>query len=225
MPIFKNYDKEFFKTWSRNMAYILGFLYADGNMIKTKRGTHFIAFYSNDFSLLQEIKNVIKAEHVISKRSGRTGEVCRLQIGSREWFDDLCALGLTPNKTKRMLLPDIPDEFFTDFVRGYFDGDGNVWIGHVHKYRPTSTYTIQTSFTSGSMAFLESLRCRLHTQGLVGGSLFKLKAGNYGRLTLSKQDTLKIYRIMYNAPHRLYLERKKVVFEEFVNNCGRSSAG
>ena len=207
------------------MAYVLGFLYADGNIIKTKRGTHFVAFYSADLFLLQEVKKVIKAEHVVSVRSVRSGEVCRLQIGSMEWFDDLCTLGLTPNKSMRMLLPDIPDTFFSDFVRGYFDGDGNVWVGDVHKTRTTSTYTIQTTFTSGSFEFLKSLRSRLQQCGLSGGSLFHPKTGNYGRLTFSKQDTLKIYRIMYNAPHRLYLERKKVVFEEFVNNCGRSSAG
>jgi hypothetical protein len=225
MPILKKYNKDFFKGWSRDMAYVLGFLYADGNITKTKRGTHFIAFYSADYSLLHKIKKVVKAEHSISGQSKPSGTVCRLQIGSREWFDDLCVIGLTPNKAKRMILPDIPDEFFADFVRGYFDGDGNVWVGYVHKDRPISTYTIQTTFTSGSFAFLDSLRSSLHQRGLIGGSLFKSKVGNYGRLTFSKLDTLKIYRIMYNAPHRLYLERKKVVFREFVNNCGRSSAG
>ena len=225
MPIPKKYEKDFFKTWSREMAYVLGFLYADGNMTKTRRETHFIAFYSADLLLLEEIKKVIKAEHTISRRNERSGEVCRLQIGSKEWFDDLSLLGLTPNKAKRMLLPDVPEIYFGDFVRGYFDGDGNVWVGDVHKNRPNSTYTIQTTFTSGSTSFLKSLKERLHTKGLSGGSLFSVKVGNYGRLTFSKQDTFKIYRIMYNAPHKLCLKRKKVVFDKFVANCGRSSAG
>ena len=225
MPILKKYDKAFFKVWSRDMAYVLGFLYADGNIIKSKRGTHFVSFYSADESLLQLIKTTLKSEHVLSKRSSATGDVFRLQIGSKGWFEDLCLLGLTPNKAKRMMLPDVPNKYFADFVRGYFDGDGNVWVGHVHINRPTHTLTIQTTFTSGSFAFLDSLRSRLYRCGLSGGSLFRPKEANYGRLTFSKHDTLKIYRIMYNAPHRLYLERKKVVFEEFVNNCGRSSAG
>lgn len=225
MPILKEYDKNFFKTWSRDMAYILGFLYADGNIIKTKRGTHFIAFYSADESLLNVIKLTLKSEHILAKRSSATGDVFRLQVGSKDWFEDLCQLGLTPNKAKRMVLPNVPTEYFADFVRGYFDGDGNVWVGYVHINRPTKTLAIQTTFTSGSVEFLEALRLQLHRHGLSGGSLFRPTIGNYGRLTFSKQDTLKIYRIMYNAPHRLLLERKKVVFEEFVLNCGRSSAG
>ena len=52
MPIPKKYNKDFFKTWSSDMAYILGFMYADGNIIKTKRGTHFIAVYSADEDIL-----------------------------------------------------------------------------------------------------------------------------------------------------------------------------
>ena len=220
MPILKKYNKDFFKTWSRDMSYVLGFLYADGNIVQTKRGTHFTAFYSADESLLLDMRKVLKSEHVVSKRSSRSGQVCRLQIGSRIWFEDLGKIGLTPNKTKRMTLPTIPDEFLSDFVRGYFDGDGNVWVGSVHKDRPTSTLTIQTTFTSGSFEFLQSLKNRLHCFGLSGGSLFRPKSGNYGRLTFSKRDTLKIYKMMYNARHKLYLKRKKVVFEKFVNNCG-----
>lgn len=223
MPIRRNYNKNFFKVWSRDMAYVLGFLYADGNIIKTKRGTHFVAFYSADESLLQLIKATLESEHMLAKRSSVTGEVFRLQIGSKEWFDDLFALGLTPNKAKRMLLPDVPARYFPDFVRGYFDGDGNVWVGLIHKDRPQSSLSIQTTFTSGSFEFLESLRWTLHQIGLSGGSLFRPKVGNYGRLTFSKQDTFKIYRIMYNAPHKLHLERKKVVFDKFVKNCGFKS--
>ena len=219
MPVFKNYNKAFFKTWSREMAYVMGFLYADGNIIKTKRDTHYIAFYTADESLLQLIKTTCKSEHVLAKRSSATGEVFRLQVGSKTWFGDLCILGLTPNKAKRMVLPDIPGKYFADFVRGYFDGDGNVWVGYVHKDRPTSTLTIQTTFTSGSYDFLESLRNKLRQRGVSGGSLFHLKTGNYARLTFSKVDSLKIFRIMYNAPHKLHLERKKVVFEEFVKDC------
>ena len=220
MPIHKDYNKNFFKTWSHDMAYVLGFLYADGNIIKTKRGTHFIAFYSADEILLQSIRTVLESDHVLAKRSSVSGEVFRLQIGSKEWFDDLCELGLTPNKSKRMQMPVIPSEYFGDFLRGYFDGDGNVWIGSIHKDRLRTPLSIQTTFTSGSFEFLESVRQRLHQLGLSGGSLFRSNHGNYSRLTFSKQDTLKIFNIMYNAPHKLHLKRKKAVFEKFINNCG-----
>jgi intein-encoded DNA endonuclease-like protein len=216
MPIYKNYDKEFFKSWSHDMAYILGFLFADGNIVVTKRGTHFVSLYSADKEIVQAIQKCFKSDHVISARTSQTGVVYRIQIGSKEWFSDLCALGLFPNKTKRMELPTIPDDFFGDFVRGYFDGDGNVWSGYIHKKRPISLLTLRTSFTSGSHNYLVSLKNELRRHGVSGGSIFVSKTKHFSRLTFSLGDTLKLYKIMYNAPHKLYLKRKKSIFKQFV---------
>ncbi len=225
MPVVKSYDKNFFKKWSHNMAYILGFIYADGNIVKTKRGTHFISIYTADEELLKLIKNILSSEHVISKRSSITGEVFRLQVGSKEWFADLGKIGLVPNKTSRMRLPDIPNKYFGDFVRGYFDGDGNVWTGLIHKRRSLPGVTIQVAFTSCSHEFLSDLRKELkRTASVVGGSIYKSKTRNFSRLSFSKMNALKIYKIMYNAEHKLFLPRKKQVFAKFVN-CGGSSTG
>jgi intein-encoded DNA endonuclease-like protein len=206
------------------MAYILGFLYADGNIMKTKRGTHYITWYTADRDLLEKMKLIMQAEHLIKLRVAKTGQVYRMQIGSKGWFDDLLQLGLRPNKTRRLTLPVIPRQFQGDFIRGYFDGDGNVWVGYVHTEREKSTKTIQVSFTSASKDFLISLRDLLQMSGLSGGGLYVEKNGHYSRLTFSVRDALKIYKIMYNAEHKLLLERKKQVFEKYFN-CGGSSTG
>ena len=42
---------------------------------------------------------------------------------------------------------------------------------------------------------------------------------------LDTNDSLKLYRIMYNDSSTLFLTRKRVVFEKFIKNCGRSSTG
>lgn len=216
MPIPLIYDKNFFKTWSSDMAYILGFLYADGNIVETKRGNHYIAIYTADKQLLVSMKRCMKSAHKISTRLSSTGCVHRIQIGSKEWFSDLGVLGLFPNKTKRMELPVVPEKYFGDFVRGYFDGDGNVWVGMVHKNRTTALTAIQVSFTSGSYGYLKSLHDSLKERGVLGGSLYSSKRGNYARLSLSIKDALKIYEIMYNTSYKLYLRRKKLVFDKFV---------
>ena len=56
MPIFKRKNEDFFKKWTPEMAYVLGFFTADGNMIKNKRGSHFIEFYSTDRDIIEKIK-------------------------------------------------------------------------------------------------------------------------------------------------------------------------
>lgn len=225
MPIFKAYNKDFFKTWTPDMAYILGFMYADGNIVETKRGTHFIAIYSADKNILILMKKCFASDHTLSSKVTDTGCVYRIQIGSKEWFSDLGKIGLSPNKTKRMVLPQIPSIYLGDFIRGYFDGDGNVWSGFINKDRKTPTRILLVAFTSGSDKFLQSLRTSLRSAGIEGGGLHSSKIGNYSRLTLSTKDALKLYKIMYNAPHKLHLRRKKVVFKKFMKNCGSSSTG
>jgi intein-encoded DNA endonuclease-like protein len=212
MPIQKEFNKKFFKKWSADMAYILGFLFADGNIIKTKRSTHFVGWYSSDFELIESMAKSMNSNHKISKRKG--GYV--LQIGSRELFTDLVKLGLTPNKARRMKLPELPKKFVHHFIRGYFDGDGNVWSGYIHKNRENPTLILNISITSASTDFLQSLKRFLEEQGIVGGSLYDIKGKKCSRLQYSTLNALKLSKIMYNGSHGLFLARKKAVFDKFI---------
>lgn len=212
----KEFDKNFFKQWSSDMAYILGFLYADGNLVITKRGNCYVAFYTKDKGLLLSMKKIMSSKHKVSKRSVLSGHVYRMQIGSKEWFNDLGKIGLVPNKVARMEMPMVPKEYAGDFVRGYFDGDGNVWKGYVHKERSTPLMTLQVAFTSGSHEYLKSLRIFLWQLGLNGGGLYKSRLKRFSRLSFSARDSFKLYEIMYNGSHKLYLKRKKAVFDQFI---------
>lgn len=217
MPIRRTFRKDSFKTWSADMSYVLGFLYADGNVVQTKRGTHFVSGYSCDKELIVAMKRVINSNHKISECLRKTRIMYKIQIGSKELFEDLGRIGLIPDKTKRMRLPDIPYPFVSDFIRGYFDGDGNVWIGNTHKERKNSSQTILAAFTSCSVGFLEDLLDLLSKRGINGGCIYKARSGTYGRLTLSTLDALKLYKIMYNDPCSLFLSRKRAVFERFMH--------
>lgn len=68
------------------MAYILGFLYADGNIIKTKRNTCFTALYTADYDLIHSIRELIKSNHKIAWRGKENGGAYSLQIGSKELY-------------------------------------------------------------------------------------------------------------------------------------------
>jgi intein/homing endonuclease len=214
MPSPKLVDRDFFKRWSSQMAYVLGFFAADGNMVKNSRGGHYISFYSSDKDLLLEIKKLMNSGHKFSKR--KFENVYRFQIGSTEMFDDLSSLGFTGNKSQRMQFPQIPKKFIRDFIRGYFDGDGNVWAGLINKKRPKPTKILQVAFTSGSVSFLGGLLILLRNEGVDGGSLFGVKNKNCHRLLFSTLDSLKIFEIMYNETCRPYLKRKRFVFEKFI---------
>ncbi len=198
------------------MAYILGFLYADGNIICTKRGTWFWSLQVNDKDILEEIKKIIGSSHVISKKKkyNNQKQSYRLQIGSKDMCEDLTNLGLTPRKSKTILLPKLSGAYFPDFLRGYFDGDGGVWVGSKNKKRNIENYTILSTFTSGSKKFLVSLKDTLSTFGLLGGSLVQKERGF--DLKYSVKDSLILYKIMYNDKGSLFLRRKKDKFEGYM---------
>lgn len=207
------------------MAYVLGFIYADGNIIYTKRGTWFWSLQITDEDILEEIKKVLQSSHIISrkKKFDNHKQQYRLQIGSKEMCEDLLKLGLTERKSKTILFPYIPKKYFSDFVRGYFDGDGGVWVGFKNKHRKNKTYVISAYFTSGSKDFLIGLKNILFGYGLLGGSLVKKERGF--DLKYSIKDSLILCKIMYNSTCTLFLKRKKDRFENYIEKCGRSSTG
>ncbi len=203
------------------MAYVLGFFAADGYITINKRGGQFWCIQITDKKLLKSIKEVVESEHKISVRlPKRTKESIsyRLQIGSIEMCNDLKKLGFLERKTKNLVIPNVPSKYFSHFVRGYFDGDGNVWSGLIHKGRKTRSMAIQTVFTSCSFNFLENLRDNLEKFGILRGRI-KQGRGGYYRLAYSINSSLLLYDFMYNSNVKdfsgLCLNRKKKIFDRF----------
>src|SRR3989344_4344867 len=216
MPVYKKVNKNFFKKWTPEMAYVLGFFAADGYLTFNKRGAYYWCIQITDKALLEKIKRAVQATHKISLRPKRQNEsqLYRLQIGSKTMFYDLQKLGFTPWKTKNLVLPHVPRKYLPHFVRGYFDGDGNVWIGLIHKNRKKNTLALLTAFTSCSRSFLINLHARLKKVGLCGGSLVFYRT--FCRLQYSIEDSLHLALFMYQSiPHGLYINRKKAIFDKF----------
>jgi len=181
VPIYKKVNKNFFKKWSNEMAYVLGFFMADGYVFTGKRGASYFAIQIKDKDLLINIRFVLGSEHKITKRIHIKDKSIfyRLQIGSNEMCEDLAKLGIKERKTYRLKLPtNIPKKYFGEFVRGYFDGDGNVWIGFIQRKQFKNTHTIQTVFTSASNGFLKDLYKSLQKRGIKGGGIYKRKNSN-----------------------------------------------
>lgn len=200
------------------MAYVLGFFAADGYITVNRRGGQFWCIQITDRKLLESIKKVIEAEQKISIKIGKENDknLYRLQIGSIKMCDDLRKLGFNERKTKSLAVPNIPKKYFCHFVRGYFDGDGHVWVGYINKERKTQTLVINTGFTSCSKNFLEVLNRRLESFGVYKG-VIRRGNGNSYRLTFSVIATLNLYNFMYNdlGFSELFLDRKKMIFEKY----------
>lgn len=215
----KKFDIEFFRKETPDKYYVLGFFTADGSLTKNSRGGHYFSIQSKDKQIIFDVKKSMQSEHKISVRlDTRTNNAFyRMQIGSRVLYEDLFNLGFTGNKTKNLPNFNIKKDLLCHFVRGYFDGDGNIWSGIIHKNRKTTHRNILLAFTSASLNFLEFLSDHLNQTINTKGSLYKGKA-NYYRLQYSKKDALKIYNFVYNIniPY-LCLKRKKIAFDRAIS--------
>ncbi len=134
MPIAREWNKSFFDHWSPEMAYVLGFMIADGYVYRNSAGGMYFCFCSTDLEIIEAIRNVLEADHKIgvkppNKKFLRSKALYILQIGSIDICAKLSVFGIIQNKSLTIAFPEVPARFLGDFVRGYFDGDGSVNFG------------------------------------------------------------------------------------------------
>lgn len=122
-------NEDYFKKWSPNMAYILGFIFADGGIVKiTHNGSSDkLGFGQNkkDIDILRKIKQELSAKQALSP----SGKYVHFSIFSQVIVDDLKKLGVTYRKSFRKTpgkIPKIPKKYIRDFIRGIVDGDGSI---------------------------------------------------------------------------------------------------
>ncbi len=212
-------DETFFDTWSDEMAYVLGFMFADGHIgdYEYFRGKY-INFSNTEKSLVYLIKNLLGSEHEIYERPiAQSGKILyRLRIGSKYLFKRLLELGVTPRKSLTMKFPSVPKEFFGSFLLGYFDGDGCVHVQLSNKKMPKGLVVI---FTGASRDFLEVLQSRLAKYGTRSNALCKHGStpGTF-QLRYYTRDSLRIYLCMYQPQQtaKLGLERKYAIFNKYL---------
>ena len=138
----------------------------------------------------------------------------QLQIRDQSIYGDLLKLGLTPRKSKTIRLPNVPEQYFKDFIRGCFDGDGCVTVWRDPRWN--NPWQIRTVFSSGSHMFLQEIQQQLRKYaGLHLGSIQQLER-EY-ELCYSIADSVKLYRFMYSdtSDDSLHMKRKLDKFKYF----------
>lgn len=210
-------NSNFFKQWSADMAYLLGYLFADGSLEDASylRGLY-IRVTSIDKATIEKFRKILDSEHsiVLCKPNTQNGRMrYLLRIGDHELYRDLLKLGLYPNKSLTIKFPKVPKKYLKDFVRGYFDGDGCVYLWRTkNKNGNFIIRKLSTIFTSGSSDFLIGLLEQLKRSV----NLDRQKIYNSHRsmqLSFSTSDSIKLFQFMYKKiKPELYLRRKLDIY-------------
>ena len=150
-----------------------------------------------------------------------------LEYSSPKVFNDLCNLGCIPNKTFKLKFPKIRKDLIPHFVRGYFDGDGSVFIKKSKRIKNGEkieeyNYTLGISF-SGTHDFLEEIRIRAN---MPEKTLYKdnRKSSDCWELKVYyAKRCYELYKYLYNNCGDLFLPRKKEIFDNFFKDRGSTT--
>lgn len=192
-------NQDYFKTWSPNMAYVLGLWYADGCIY---RGRMFdITLHKKDKYILKRVAEELEYEGPLQDYVDR--QAARLNFSCKEIYEDLVKLGGMECKSNFIQFPTcVPINLMPDFIRGYFDGDGCIMT--------LKNNRVNSAFTCGSKSFLDDLLIFLkENAGIQGGSY----DASCVSLKFGKKDTLKLGEYIYQGNPSMYLKRKKEKFD------------
>lgn len=143
----------FFNMWTFDMAYILGYIFADGNVAwkpeKSYRALTITAA-AKDVNHLEKIRIILESTKNLLYSDSTNSY--RLIVNSKKLCEDLMKLGVIPRKSLVVEFPDIPKEYVCHFIRGVIDGDGCIRYND----RKRSPY-FEISIASGSYKFLEKM--------------------------------------------------------------------
>ena len=218
-----HYRKYFFdfnyfeKIDDEKKAYWLGFLYADGNIVKQdNRGygeqEFKISVAKRDEEILEKYKEDLKSTYPLryDESSHKQNPKNQIQVicsyRSQKTVEDLKKLGCVENKSLILTFPNeqqVPNEFIYDFIRGYFDGDGSI-TSYQGKYNINIVGT--KDFISKLATYFE------------GGSVYqdKRKENSWYYNLGGNHQVLKFYHLLYDNSTR-YLKRKYDKFQPLIN--------
>jgi len=198
-------NEDYFKSLNKDSTYVLGLICADGNVCKSSYAVS-ISLHKDDNDLLIDISEKMKSSYKIYFPPNKNMSVLHLE--SKPLHNDLVKLGIMPNKSKILKCPEISEEFFPDFIRGVFDGDGTVKV----KQKRCKICSASKDFINGLSKILKSMKIehRLYNEPYVYNGI---KTDFYTVTIMRRKDVKKLYHLMYDNAS-LYMKRKKKAFEE-----------
>jgi|SRR3989344_135195 len=202
--------------WSPNFAYAIGLLVSDGCL--SPSGRHII-FVSKDREQLLNFMKALNIDIFIGRVDSVSKQVKRVQFGDVLFYQFLMSIGLMPNKSKVIGKVKVPDEYFFDFLRGSFDGDGCTYSYWDKRWR--SSFMFYTTFVSASETHINWLQNKIQFHlGLHGHITHGGPRNVLHQLKYAKAESLKLLRKMYQRRNCLYLSRKRLKIEKMLRIVG-----
>ena len=186
-------------------AYIVGFFMADGWVGRNQLG---FRLKKSDVEIVERIKNYFHSNIKLQSEPGSNSFV----VSSRTACLNAVKLGILSNKTKeRIQIPDMDKSLVRHFIRGYFDGDGTIFICNSR-----GSQYLKGNICSPRIEILEEIQkvliengifCTINKENRKGK---KMACPNINGFCVGKMD---MYRLFFRKKHSI-----KRLFNYFYDN-------
>ena len=203
-------NEEFFNELNENSSYILGYIFADGNVNwNTEKGYYCMTITASekDKEHLERIRAILESTKPLLY-SEKTRSY-RLIVNNKKMCQKLIDLGVIPRKSLTVKFPYIPEQYIKHFIRGVIDGDGSV----NYFDRKRSPY-FSIRIYSGSKRFLKKLVVTIRNAINIGGNIRKVGNNTYG-VVYSCSRGKKLAEYVY-LNSNIYLKRKYLPYKNNV---------
>lgn len=204
---FDNIDTEY-------KAYYLGLIYADGCISYPKdnrQPTIKIALVEEDAYILNNIQQIVqpfKPLYPIVFKNINYKKQLVFALRSSHMAKSLHKLGCPNRKSydnkEDLIWPDLKNEYYRHFIRGFFDGDGSIFQSNLKKNSRTA------EFYCVSQSFINTLKDYLN-MGSIYIKHYKTNQLLYRYSIFKQNDLINLRNLLYNNSN-IYLERKKEKF-------------
>jgi len=225
------HDRDYFKEIdTREKAYWLGFIYADGSLYKRNKkegweGYNFeLSLKEKDKGHIIKFAKAIDCDVPIKKRKSElknygTFYSSRLMFYCDDFAKNLIKVGCSENKS---LLLEFPGEdilkhnLYSDFIRGYFDGDGCIYYG----YKPSNKQVSCSFSIVGTSDMLDNIIKILSKELNINIPKMYCCGNNFQIWWYGFENCKKLYLYLYKKDC-VYLESKKSIFDKvFAHKYG-----
>lgn len=198
-------DDFFSNIDDQKKAYWLGFLYADGCVYQGTGNSYRlqINLKGGDFEHLRKFVKDIDSTCEVTFSEVNGYSVSTVKINSTKMCLDLIDKGCIPNKSLLLQFPSediLPKHLVNHFLRGYFDGDGNVTMSLNNSFKKSF------SICGGSFDFINA------ASSLLDLDVYQKSENLFVASTSKKEKICDIYNLIYKD-ESICLARKKYAFD------------
>ncbi|MEP5339451.1 MAG: LAGLIDADG family homing endonuclease [Algibacter sp.] len=215
----KYINENVFQKLDEESAYLLGYIFTDGDLILNKnKHTFFLRIYSKHRYLIENVKSILQAEAKVQHRGKKRwkeinqSEMFFIHIERQSIIIDLMDLGMKLDKSE-LKFPEIPKKLIHHFIRGLWTGSGCVSMNN---------FSVMSSIQLSSEGFMIELENHLNRIGLKKRTIYKSKNSKKPSYLIkyALSESEKLYNYLYRGNTNLTTCRRqeklyKEHFEKF----------